>query len=556
MTEDRVLQARTTPYRKVERFELPETVLSIPDDLNPLLEGIFMKHQSDWVADDSPLKLCRKGRRTGITWAEAQDDTLIAAAAREAGGDNVFYIGDTKEKGLEFVGYAAHFAKFIEGNSVEIWEGETDIEYIKSGEHIVERLASYTIRFKSGFRISALASRPVVVRGLQGVVVLDEAAFHNDVKGMIDACNALLIWGGRIRIISTHNGVLNAFNELIKEIEEGKWPYSMHTVSFDDAVENGLYERVCLVRGWKPTPEGKQEWYSKIRNSYGTRLDAMRQELDVIPLEGGGTMLPMAWIEACQTPDYKLIQWKSPSEDFVDWPKSARRAEMELWLRDNIMPELEKLPVASYGIGGDFALRVDRADYAIGYKGLGMVLHVPFILEFRKCPYDQQKQALIYIGKNLPRLRQIVLDARGNGMVLAQEIRQEFGANQVEELMATDAWYREHSPKFRERFESKTFLIPKHPDVTSDLKQFQMSPTGVWKIPSDVRTTGTDDGQRHADSGIALINLDSAMDGAPREYDYTPAKIPGRTQPADKWRMQMTDDEDAAADAAWNKGAF
>jgi len=556
MSEDRVLRTVSTPFRKVDRFELPETVLSIPEDLNPLAEGIFMAHQSAWVADDAPLKLNEKGRRTGITWAEAQDDTLIAAASRGAGGDNVFYIGDTKEKGLEFIGYCAHFAKFIEGNIADIWEGETEVEYVENGQRVVERLASYTIRFASGYRISALASRPAVIRGLQGVVVIDEAAYHNNVKAVIDACNALLIWGGRIRIISTHNGVLNAFNELVKEIREGKWEYSLHRVTFDDAVANGLYERVCLVKGWKPTPEAKQKWYNKIRATYGTRLDVMRQELDAIPLEGGGTMLPIAWIEACMTSDYKLIQWENPAEDFVDWPKPARQAEMELWLRDNILPLIEKLLAASYGIGGDFALRVDRADYAVGYVGPGMILNVPFIVEFRACPYDQQKQALVFIGKNLPRLSRMVLDAGGNGMVLAQEMRQEFGANRVDELMATDAWYREFSPKFRERFESKTFLIPKHPDVTSDLKQFQMSPTGVWKIPSNVRTTGSDGKNRHADSGIALINLDAAMDGPPREYDYTPAKIPGRTAPAENWRMRMTDDDGDYKDVAWNKGAF
>jgi phage FluMu gp28-like protein len=43
--------------------------------------------------------LAEKGRRTGITFAEALDDTLLAASSREAGGMNLFYIGDTKEKG-------------------------------------------------------------------------------------------------------------------------------------------------------------------------------------------------------------------------------------------------------------------------------------------------------------------------------------------------------------------------------------------------------------------------------------------------------------------------
>lgn len=524
MTDNRSTQAVAASSRKIDRSELPESVLSISDDFNPLSEGVFMKHQSEWVGDQSNLKLCRKGRRTGITWAEAQDDTLIAAASRSAGGDNVFYIGDTKEKGLEFIGYCAHFAKFIEGAIAEIWEGETEVEYLEGNQQIVQRLASYTIRFKSGFRITALASRPAVIRGLQGVVVIDEAAFHNNVKGVIDACNALLIWGGRIRVISTHNGVLNAFNELIKETEAGKWPYSMHTVTFDDAVENGLYERVCLVKGWKLTPEGKQKWYSSIRNAYGTRLDVMRQELDVIPLEGGGTMLPLAWIEACMTKDYSVVRWEAPEEEFIDWPEAARRAHMDLWLRDNVLPILEKLPTGRlYALGEDFAMRVDRSSMAIGYRSTDLIMHIPLILELRGCPYDQQEQALFYVLDRLHRFQNGIMDANGNGMVLAQKTRQRYGRERILELMATDAWYREYSPKLREAFESRSILMPEDADTTSDLKQFQMSDSGTWKIPKNVRTIGTDDGKRHADNAIGIINLFAALDAdiAPIEHEST-----------------------------------
>lgn len=82
--------------------KLPDELLrgaDIPDDLDPLAEGVLMRHQAEWLEDESDLKVCAKGRRTGITFAEALDDTLIASAARSAGGQNVFYIGDTKDKG-------------------------------------------------------------------------------------------------------------------------------------------------------------------------------------------------------------------------------------------------------------------------------------------------------------------------------------------------------------------------------------------------------------------------------------------------------------------------
>ncbi|MCR2726210.1 hypothetical protein NSP06_24420, partial [Salmonella enterica] len=74
-----------------------------------------------------------------------------------------------------------------------------------------KHITAYRIRFASGFQVCALSSRPANIRGLQGHVVIDEAAFHPDVQGVLDAATALLIWGGQITIISSHNGKNNPF---------------------------------------------------------------------------------------------------------------------------------------------------------------------------------------------------------------------------------------------------------------------------------------------------------------------------------------------------------
>ena len=58
---------------------------ALPAGHDPLADGILMAHQRAWLEDQSDLKLAEKGRRTGITYAEALDDTLIAASARSAG---------------------------------------------------------------------------------------------------------------------------------------------------------------------------------------------------------------------------------------------------------------------------------------------------------------------------------------------------------------------------------------------------------------------------------------------------------------------------------------
>ena len=288
--------ALATVARAITEAELPPEVKLSPA-VNPLHEGVFMLHQRQWLEDRSPLKICPKGRRTGITFASAWDDTLTAASARSAGGQNCFYIGDSKDKGLEYIGYVRHFAKCI-GEQLVACEEFLFEDRQESGE--TKYITAYRARFASGFRAAALASRPANVRGLQGRVTIDEAAFHPNVRAVIAAANALLIWGGEVRIISTHNGVNNPFNQLCKEAARPGSPWKLHTYSFDDAVANGLYERVCLKRGTTPTPEGKKAWYELIRGSYGSNKDAEREELDVEPAEGEGAWLSYDLITACE----------------------------------------------------------------------------------------------------------------------------------------------------------------------------------------------------------------------------------------------------------------
>ena len=99
--------------RTVEWDELPARAREIPFGFNPFADGVLMAHQVECLKYDVSILAIPKGRRTGITFAWGLNSTLIAGAQKTAGGDNVYYIGDTKEKGLEFIGYVAKFARVI-----------------------------------------------------------------------------------------------------------------------------------------------------------------------------------------------------------------------------------------------------------------------------------------------------------------------------------------------------------------------------------------------------------------------------------------------------------
>ena len=118
-----------------------------------------MAHQRDWLEDPSPLKIAAKGRRTGITYAEALDDTLIAATSRSGGGDNVFYIGDTKDKGLEFIRYVGHFARVVSKEMAQVEEflfedKRGHCEYFASALALLGRAAGVPTRVVMGYRVS------------------------------------------------------------------------------------------------------------------------------------------------------------------------------------------------------------------------------------------------------------------------------------------------------------------------------------------------------------------------------------------------------------------
>lgn len=489
----------------------------IPDDLDPLAEGVLMAHQASWLADESDLKICEKGRRTGITFAEALDCTLIAAAQRSAGGQNVFYIGDTKPKGREFIGYAAHFAKTVAKEMLSIEDG---IFFDQKEDGTTTAIASYVIRFKSGFRIEALSSRPENIRGLQGTVVIDEAAFHRDVRNVLDAVNALLIWGGRIRVISSHNGISSPFNELIKEARAGKNPFSVHTYSFGDAVKNGLYRRVCLIKGedWSQVKEDK--WEAQIRASYGTRQAKMRQELDAIPAEAEGAALTRVLIESCMSRDLPaVVRWDRP-DDFKNLDEFERERQAETFCEGVLRPLLKVLnPDREHCFGEDFARSGDKTAIIVFEIGADLIRRARLVVELKNIPFDQQRDILFYIGDALPRLMGGALDARGNGQYLAEKARQRWGEI-IQEVMLSAKWYGLNMPAYIEAFGDRSLLLPYDADVIAD-HQALAYVNGIIKVPDEHSTKGVDGFDRHGDTAPAgaLAWFASTQDAIAYEYE-------------------------------------
>ena len=474
---------------------------------------VLLGYQQAWIADDSQLKVSEKSRRTGLTWAEASDNVLIAAASKEAEGQNVYYIGYNQDMAIEYIEACAMWARAFNraASDIEegIWEDDQDDKNIKT----------FTIRFPdSGHRIVALSSRPANLRGKQGVVVIDEAAFHDKLGELLKAALALLIWGGKVRVISTHNGDQNPFNQLINDIRGGRRKGSVQRITFREAVDQGLYRRVCLRLGQEWTVEGETEWVRSVYDFYG---EDAAEELDVVPAEGSGNWLPRALVEARMVDGPPVLRLRC-SDEFKHWHKAAREAEIRDWCEEHLKPLLLDLPEDLWvALGEDFGRSVDLSVIIPLVIRQDLVRRAPFVVEMANVPFEQQRQVLFYICDRINRFQAAKLDGTGNGAYLAEVAAQEYGGHRVEEVKLSERWYRENMPPLKAAFEDGTIELPKDSFIVDDLRAVKVV-QGVAMVPRNSRQDG-----RHGDAAIALALAYAAsrQDPAPIEYTPAPAKV-------------------------------
>ncbi len=124
------------------------------------------------------------------------------------------------------------------------------------------------------------------------------------------------------------------------------------------------------------------------------------------------------------------------------------------------------------------------------------------MIELRNVPFRQQEQILFYLVDRLPRFSSGAMDARGNGQYLAEVAMQRYGASRIQQVMLTTEWYRENMPRYKAAFEDRTIVLPRDADILDDHRAIRME-KGVARVPENLRSKGSDAGQRHGDAAIA-----------------------------------------------------
>lgn len=484
-----ISEAEWTEVRRASMFAGVQLAGGASDD-------VFLGYQKRLLNATSlhRVVICEKSRRVGATWGVAADAVLTSAATAAARGMDTFYIGYNLDMAREFIDVCGMWARCFNEAATEAEE------YMFEDGDADHQIQAFRIRFASGFEIRALASRPRSLRGMQGYVILDEAAFHDDLAGMMKSAIALLMWGGRVLVISTHLGQGNYFNKLIEDARAGRNTYHVERITFDDALNDGLYRRICLRTGETWSPEAEAAWRAGIVKDYGDDAD---EELFCIPSESGGIYLPRPLIEARMIGDYPVLRLERPAE-FTFLPAAVREADIAAWCKLHLDGPLKALDQdRQHGFGEDFGRVSDLTDIAPIEIGKTLKRTVPFVAELRNIPFEQQRQVLFYICDRLPRFIGGKMDASGNGAYLAEVAAQKYGAMRIEQVKLSADWYLENFPPMKAAMEDGYLWVPKDADLLDDLALVTKI-RGIPRIP-DVRTKGADGKKRHGDFAVALV---------------------------------------------------
>lgn len=469
-------------------------------------EGLFLPYQVRWFSDRARLRVGEKARRVGLTWSEGARQVMTAARARSAGGSDGYYVSTSHLLGRAYISMCADWARAL--NMATTHYGT---RVLRDGNRDI---LSHEIRFASGHSVFAVTSNPAAFRGRGGSVCIDEAAHHPNLPELLKAAAAVGDWGGDLSVISTHNGAGNPFNELCEQLRTRERLGSLHRVTLEDALTEGLFRRQCERRGEPWSPELEAVWLAEKLKTWGSD-----EEYRVIPSGGGGVYIRRDLIEACMelVPSVRL---ELPHDHHLRLTKAERESYIARWIEDNIRPLLRLLSGDRLTtVGVDFARSAggDLSVMALLVEQENLTKRCPFWVELRGVPYDEQWEILQAITQGIPRFGGGVVDSGGNGGWLGEKAVTTYGEALYTALQLKESWYAEFLPRFRRAFEEHQILVPRDDGVRDDLMLFRVNKHGVPHLP-DLHTRDKQSRKpRHGDTAIALLLAHSRHAEAPPE---------------------------------------
>ncbi len=346
----------------------------------------FYDYQLEWVLDWNRRSILNKARQIGASHAYAgaavlwsligEKTSIISIGEREA--------SDVLEKCLIHADILRRLgSKFLQ----------------------VVRKNAEQVRFVSGGRIQSLPSS--AGRGYSGNVLLDEFAYHEQPEKVWDNAAAMITRNGKLRIMSTPDGVGNLFHELFTNPDK-RPDYSVHEVTFEQALAQGLTgPGISLEEAWK-TARNDPRVYDQVYN-----CKFLGTELQYVPTDA---------VNECSTDQLYLLE-------------------------------------GDYYAGLDIGKTVDRTVLIVVRKapdGMRAVAHI------ESCKRMDSKGLELMVREAFRKfkLKRLVVDATGMGAYPAEAMQKRHGVTRVECLNFTSKSKEELATCLYDAFTTGTIKIP------------------------------------------------------------------------------------------------
>jgi len=416
------------------------------------------------------MKLGRKSRRSGWTYCEA----LRAVLLRLRGQRDHWFSSADETATLEFIEYCRFWADFI-GRAARIAD---DVEIFDHRN----KITIHRLTFANGKRITALTSNPTQFRSKGGDATWDEAAHHDDQRGMWNAVQPTTLWGGQLSIFSNPNSEGDLFEELSAEAEgvaagrldperDGVPAWSYYHVTIADAVAQGLAEKIAGTDPRKPDAELHKRFLKDLRAKARDEETWLREYMCTASGEST-TLLPYQLIRECSVPAAEIL---------------GRWGGSPLY--------------AGFDVGRERDLSVLAVTEAVAN-----VLFLRALERWEKTPYRDQKAEVTELWRSHP-IRRFCGDATGIGDNLVEDLQFLFGRRRVEKVKFTEDTKEDLAIGLLNRFEDRNIRIPQEDRALREaLHKVRKTVTSAGNVRYDAMS----DSAGHADEFWAVALADHA----------------------------------------------
>jgi len=447
-------------------------------------DKLFLPYQARWIQDRSRLKIMEKSRQIGISWAAAYDNVQTTAPS---GAQYDEWVSSRDEiQARLFLEDCKKFAELL------------NIAAKSLGAQIIDedkKLSAFVLQFANGKRIHSMSSNPDAQAGKRGGRTLDEAALHKNLRLLYSIAYPGITWGGELKIISTHRGSENFFNELVEDVKHRGNPkgFSLHTVTLQDALDQGF-----LFKLQTKLPEGDERqdmdeaaYFDFIRSGCASE-EQFLQEYMCVPADDEGAFLSYDLIAGCE---YRAG---------TPWERTGMEKELYLGVDVGRTSDLTVIWMLERFSGQYFT----RAVICMQNKTFS------------------EQEAALYDLLALPAVKRTCIDSTGLGMQFAERAQEKFGTYRVEPVRFTGPVKEELAYPVRSLFEDKAVKIPKDDQIRADLRGIKKVTTAAGNI----RFEADRGANGHSDRFWALaLAVHAASDPAgPIEYKSVTHRKMGR----------------------------